>query len=538
MTYRNASIGTANGWQSAYEPAAAGHRAYVTVRTPAPWTAPCEVRVLLIDADASDTQLVQRRMGETDKATFRLETAAGVAAAPGRLSRDDVDLVLLGSAASDGAVLDMLARLGQVARRIPVIVLVQGDSPDIAMEAVRGGAQDCLVKSEMTGRSLARAARCAMGRHQARESERCEHEALALAMRSMTEGLILTDASRRAIYCNGVIERLAGLSSDGILGNPLASLRWLGKEAEMSSRDRDALEGVLCGAASGPIAVDITIRQPVPRELTLTAFPIPVEAGQALLGILVHDVSKQRDAERRRDSFVSVASHELRTPMATIVGYSELLLTRDPAPETRKLWLERVLLDARRLSALVDDMLNVSRIHSGKVKIEARPLDLAPIVDELLESLRNTTDRHTLRAVMPAGLPAVMADREKLQQVLVNLVGNAIKYSPAGGAVTVSAASDPAKKHIIVDVKDEGVGIAKEDLDRLFLSFGRIRRPETEGIRGTGLGLYIVKALLGLMSGEISVESEPGRGSTFRFSLPAEETESLEVCAHEENPAG
>jgi len=224
-----------------------------------------------------------------------------------------------------------------------------------------------------------------------------------------------------------------------------------------------------------------------------------------------------READRIKTNFISIASHELRTPLTVLVGFSELLLGREAPEEKRRDWLERIHRESKRLSAVVDDLLNVSRIQSGRVVVEQQPLDLPEIAREAVQSVA-MNEKHSVVFDFPEGLSPVVGDRDKLTQILVNLVDNAVKYSPQGGKITVAAHQEPER--MVVSVSDQGIGIASEDQEKLFTTFTRIRRPEVEKIRGTGLGLYIVKALVELMGGEIWVESELGKGSTFFFSLP------------------
>jgi len=165
----------------------------------------------------------------------------------------------------------------------------------------------------------------------------------------------------------------------------------------------------------------------------------------------------------------------------------------------------------------VDDLLNVSRIQSGQIITEQQPLDLPEVVREAVQSVA-VDEKHSVVFDFPKDLSPVVGDRDKLIQVLINLVDNAVKYSPQGGKVTIAARQEPER--MVVSVSDQGIGIAPEDREKIFTTFSRIRRPEVEKIHGTGLGLYIVKALVELMGGEIWVESELGKGSTFFFSLP------------------
>ena len=241
--------------------------------------------------------------------------------------------------------------------------------------------------------------------------------------------------------------------------------------------------------------------------------------------MLIRDVTEKRDLDRRRDTFVSVASHELRTPMTGIVGFAELLMEAGALDDKHRRWLQYVLDQANRLTVILDDMLDVSRIQAGSVNMTIERLRVAEVAEEVLDGLRAGYEAHLFDLDIPASLPKVLADRDKLSQVLINLVSNAAKYSPDGGRVLVRARVDgAAPDRVVIEVRDEGMGIAPEDLGRLFETFYRISRPETHDIRGTGLGLYIVKSLAELMRGTVGVESVPGAGSTFSVSLPAAPT--------------
>jgi signal transduction histidine kinase len=215
--------------------------------------------------------------------------------------------------------------------------------------------------------------------------------------------------------------------------------------------------------------------------------------------------------------------------MTSILGFSELLLRDDNIPEkSRHEWLERVHQNSQILSAIVDDMLDVSRIQSGILQLKLEPISLGNVVNELLAGIRPNTEVHEFVIRTSQDIPDVVADREKLSQVLMNLLTNAVKYSPDGGEITVSASHEEERERVVVEVADQGMGIAPEDQAQLFASFHRIRRPETDGIRGTGLGLSIVKGLMGLMGGDVWMTSELNRGSSFFFSVPTRRSDLVE----------
>ena len=339
---------------------------------------------------------------------------------------------------------------------------------------------------------------------------------------SMTDGLLVAEADGRIRYVNQAAADLTGLVPGEVVGE-LADIVFRVRTQE--SEDEDVwqqLIDITGGSVRLPATVESVILQPQRRDLVINAFPIATSSEHQMVGVLLRDVTQERDLDRRRDNFVSVASHELRTPMAVIAGYSELLLHRDLQEAVQQESLGRIHRSAQTLTAIVDDLLNVSRIHSGKLQLNPEPLDLRDVVEEVVNTIGPMSDRHEIVSDVTSDLPKVMADRDKLFQILTNLVDNAVKYSPGGGMVTVSGITQLEKARLLVAVADQGLGIAPEDHGQLFTTFNRIRRPETQGIRGSGLGLYIVKELVELLGGAVWVESELGKGSTFFIAIPTE----------------
>jgi signal transduction histidine kinase len=233
----------------------------------------------------------------------------------------------------------------------------------------------------------------------------------------------------------------------------------------------------------------------------------------------LHSAMLLRDVSMR-DIFISVASHELRTPLTSITGYAELLLHRDPPNDTRKRWLKNIFDNSQRVNAMVDDLLNVSRIQSGKAGIKLERVKLAFVLEETISLAKESTNRHEFVVDIEPHLPDVFVDRDKLSHVVGNILSNAVKYSPNGGRITLSAHDGHEQHRIVVSVADEGIGIGPEDKEQLFTTFHRIQRPETKGIRGSGLGLYIAKEWMEAMGGKIWLESELNKGSTFFIAIP------------------
>jgi signal transduction histidine kinase len=221
-----------------------------------------------------------------------------------------------------------------------------------------------------------------------------------------------------------------------------------------------------------------------------------------------------------RDTFISIASHELRTPLTSVLGYAELLMRNDPPEATRKQWLHHIIDNSQKLTDMVDDLLNVTRIQSGKVVMKLEEVELPDIFEERLAIAQGSTDKHQFNVEVESGLPSVLVDRDKFGGIIGNLLNNAVKYSPKGGRITLSAHHEPQKHHVVVSVMDEGIGIGPIDKASLFTTFHRVQRPETKNIRGSGLGLYIVKEWTKAMGGEVWLQSELNRGSTFYVSIP------------------
>jgi signal transduction histidine kinase len=223
-----------------------------------------------------------------------------------------------------------------------------------------------------------------------------------------------------------------------------------------------------------------------------------------------------------RNTFISVASHELRTPLTSIVGYSDLLLLRDPPAETRKEWLKNILENGQKMTTMVNDLLNISRIQSGKTSLKLKKEKVDEIFKEALSLIEQNSDNHEFVINLSPILPRVIVDRDKFTHVIRNLISNAVKYSPEGGQVTLVARNDPESHRVVLSVSDEGIGIGPEDRDLLFTTFHRIHRPETQSIGGSGLGLYIAKEWTEEMGGKIWFESELNKGSTFFIEIPTE----------------
>jgi two-component system phosphate regulon sensor histidine kinase PhoR len=237
--------------------------------------------------------------------------------------------------------------------------------------------------------------------------------------------------------------------------------------------------------------------------------------------VLVSDVAAVREVLDAHDALVSVTSHELKTPLTAIKAMSELLLAYELGAEERREMIGDIYKQAERLETLIKEILDASQLDSGRVQVDMFELDLGAALAEAFDDLETQINGRKLSVKLGRGLPHVKADPAKLRQILVNLISNAIKYSPDSTGVMIQATA--TEDWVRVSIKDHGIGIKKEDRERLFKRFQRIPDPGNRNTAGTGLGLYIVKGLVELHGGEVEVSSTHGKGSTFSFTLPVAE---------------
>jgi len=236
--------------------------------------------------------------------------------------------------------------------------------------------------------------------------------------------------------------------------------------------------------------------------------------------ILIKEQNERlKELDRMKSEFLSTTAHELRTPLTSILGFSEILLKRKLDKERQNRFLKIINEESVGLGNLINDLLDVSRIESGRgFKIKKAPIELKSIILENIELFQAQTDKYIFKVNIPPDLPKIEADKDKMNQVMENLISNAIKFSPQGGKITVSV--EQAKGKLKVSVADIGVGISKKDLPHVFERFYRAENAFSLAIRGTGLGLGIVKYIIESHGGKLSVESKLGKGSTFSFTLP------------------
>lgn len=332
------------------------------------------------------------------------------------------------------------------------------------------------------------------------------------ACEGLGHGLLLTDSNGQVTYRNGTAAASLGLDPDETLGKILSPL--------LPNEELAALyDQMIAGTGPGRARLEIEVGDD--NEKSTLRFTMRRMMGSGGVMVTIEDVTQQRTSEASRHDFVSQATHELRTPLTNIRMYVETAQTDgDADPELRGECLNVISRESQRLERLVTEMLSVSEIEAGSMTLRKDDVRL----DQLFKSLQqdytaNASKKNIdLRFELPPKLPAIQGDRDKLAIVVQNLMGNAIKYTPEGGSVSVGV--DLSSTEMNIEVRDSGIGISEEDQQRVFEKFYRANDPRLGDITGSGLGLALAYEIVRLHGGEMTVESVLNEGSTFRVTLP------------------
>jgi len=355
-----------------------------------------------------------------------------------------------------------------------------------------------------------------------KDSAVSENSRLNQVLSSIVDGIIALDFNKNIILSNKSAQQLSGYTDKELQGQPIDKLMHFFVETE------EILPKSYCQLNFNKSA-KLVGKDGRGTKVNITTSQIG-EAVQTNLSyiLILHDLSKEEELERMKFDFVSMASHELKTPLTSIVGYLSVFVNenKDKLPKEEWELVNRSLIAAQQLFTLVQNLLNVNKIEREQITITPQSLDFLPILSKCVEDLKNQATLKNISLILnkPNNLPQVLADPIRVSEVVTNLVANAINYTNPGGKVDISVAISPSE--VTTSVSDTGVGIPKEAMPHLFTKFFRVSNTMQQASKGTGLGLYIAKSIIEKHNGKIWVESVEGKGSIFYFTLPVAKLQS------------
>jgi two-component system phosphate regulon sensor histidine kinase PhoR len=355
-----------------------------------------------------------------------------------------------------------------------------------------------------------------------------EKEELIETIESLYAGLVMVNKNGRITQMNQSARDIFGISADDLLG---------GKTFDQVIQD-DKVCDILRQALEEEtgVAEEVTLadrENPEQQHIfQVQSALVRNEVGDTIgTAAIFNDITEIRNVDKMKTAFVSTVSHELRTPLTSIKGFISTLIQDTEGfydNATRHEFYTIIDTECDRLTRLITDLLNVSRIESGKsLQLNLKDVNLPELAEKVVRAQKSYTTKHTLHVDLAPSIPIIEADEDKIDQILTNLVNNAIKYSPKGGAVTVHGKM-MSSELVQMAVSDQGMGIPKEQIGKMFQRFHRVDNRDTREIGGTGIGLFLVKNLIETHHGKIWIESEVGKGTTFFFTLPVKQPEETE----------
>lgn len=384
-----------------------------------------------------------------------------------------------------------------------------------------------------------------------------ERSRLATIVENSADGIMILDERRRVVVINQALAAMVGLVPEDAVGRPCHEVLAL-ENVQGDDFCQGDVDEQLLGASGLRCEGDLT--RPGGARVTVSAIYTPLYDEQArLVNVIVnvHDITRFREEEEIKSTFTSIISHELKTPVALIKGYAQTLARPDADwdAETARTSLQVIEEEADRLEALINNLLDVSRIQASGLRLDLDEVDVQALATRVAQAFGTQTAHHQLALDFPHKLPVVWGDRERLRQVMTNLISNAIKYSPDGGTIRIGgwfepiagvagdAATDPAAYQapapqapgalahagqptdgrVVFYVADQGIGIPQEEIDHIFDRYYRVDSSLRRSTAGAGLGLFLCRAIAEAHGGQIWAHSEPGKGATIFVGLPVNE---------------
>lgn len=494
------------------------------------------IHILLIESNHHDAELIQEMLADIQatglmSSEFRLVHADRLSTGLNYLAAERFDIILLDLWLPDSQGLETLIKVQAEFSSIPILILAVHEDKTLALDVLRHGAQDYLLKKHLNSNMLSRVWLYTIERHRltaelARYTQdlQASEARKSAILEAALDCIITIDHEGRIIEANPATERTFGYDSVNIQGKLLTELIDLVSLSQLSPGELNAVNGTVLGRRIETVAKRVDGSE---FFVELTMAPIPLE-GSPMYTAYLRDITQRKQAEQAekelmqmKDEFIASVSHELRTPLYSIKGFVDLLRQgKVKEPKVRQEFLDRVAQDVKRLTTLVNDLLDLSRLEAGQLDLKLEEVDLNLLIDETLRSMQGLAAQKEMIITHAPLEDSVMVkvDHHRLQQVLVNLVGNAIKFSEARRPIQI--VSQIEQDSLMIKVIDQGPGIPSEALPRLFSKFYQADNSVKRVGKGTGLGLYISKKIIEAHGGQISVKSKLGHGTVFFFTLP------------------
>jgi len=473
-------------------------------------------RILLVDDDTALLDALPEAL-RLRMNGIQIDTSETAVDALERIKQTDYDAIVsdVKMPGMDG--LALLHEIRELRPSTPTLMITGHGERELAVQALRGGAYDFVQKPIDRDYFIASLERAIQRRVLVRqvEEQRLALERRARVLEHVDDGVFLVDDEGVIRHWNPAAEAITGIGSPEALGR----------------RVEETLPGWEAVAPLIPVAS-------VPRPGSVEAKVVPLEFDGRELWLSISGVTfsdgvvyafrsltEERALEELKGEFIATVSHELRTPLAAIYGSAQTLLREDIELDEsgQKRLLDVIAQESERLSRIADDILFANKLDSGQFVLGEKRIDLLALAREVVDQMRAcfaSRDDISIDLEVPATIDSLVGDSDKLRQVLINLIDNAVKYSPDGGRIDVAV--EARDGGVRISIRDEGIGIAPLEQRRIFGKFYRVDPALTRGVGGTGLGLYICRELVRRMEGRLSVRSEEGKGSTFIVELPVQ----------------
>lgn len=344
-------------------------------------------------------------------------------------------------------------------------------------------------------------------------------------LESLIDAIVGVDKNRKIVVTNSAFEKFTGVTKDKLINKPIDEVVKLYSEDVQIPYEKYSDPNDV--KLKNSLKMITVTGDHVPLSLTFSPYVFSDQKKGHL--VTFHNLSQEHQLEEMKVDFVSMAAHELRTPLTAIRGYASLLQMHYAShlEDSAKELLTRLIVSTTNLANLIDNLLSVSRIERNSMIIEAKPIDLPIILNDIYESFKQQaqTKKQNFTLSVPEQMPKIMADPFRIGQVFINLISNAINYTPEGGSIAIIVQNKG--DHLEIAIQDSGEGIPAEALPRLFTKFFRVSGSLEQGSKGTGLGLYITKSIIEMHHGKIWAESTINKGSIFTFTLPIATQEQI-----------